>query len=282
MSLIYLTLLSLVLLLGCPTGIIANVNGTEKSPTSGNASTFLIYVLCYDHYSCLTGHEKFSHFSWSRLIMLPQSVFFESVVFIDIIPQRINEWINYDYVGTVSWKAFHKFEKVLKVGELSIPDAVSSAPAGVDVIGLLGWSKNLTNGKPISMLTKANNMHHRFSDIWSKLLGAMNYTSQQISTEGMIPFHCNYFLTKPAHMLKFISFIRTATNLMQSLTSIQEDLWSDVHYKNNIDIAKRVFGRDSYAYHPFIGERLSPFFFNAQNLSIYIYKTVMVHNKATL
>ena len=209
--------------------------------------------------------------------MLPQSVFFESVVFIDIIPQLINEWINYDYVGTISWKAFHKFKYLFEVGELSIPDAVSSAPAGVDVIGLLGSIRNLTHGRPISMLKKATNMHPRFSDIWSKLLGAMNYTSQQISTEGMTPFYCNYFLTKPAHMLKFISFIREATELIQSLTSIQEDLWSDAHYKgntkNNTGIAKRVFGRDYYAYHPFIGERLSPFFFNAQNLSIYVYKT---------
>lgn len=232
----------------------------------------LLYVLCYSSKSCRVADKYFSRKHWAKRVRLPSTVFFETDVFVNHFPRLMAKdlWTQYDYVGTISWKAHIKFSMAFNFGMFNLTDIIASAPENVDVIGFVGQAK----GKAVSMLLEAKKVHKRFEEIWTGLLDAFStYTPEQISTNGMIPFYCNYFLAKPQHMVRFLPFIKQAQNYLQHLPSIQEALWSDPKYTvGKATVAKAVFNRTVYAYHPFILERLTPFFFNVENRSIYVYK----------
>ena len=205
----------------------------------------------------------------SRVVRLPQTVFFETYAFTNIFPDKIiaDEWENYDYVGTVSWKAPLKFMENFRFGKLVMSSIVKRAPDDADVIALVG--QHLTN---YTMLEKASQAHPRFKEVWEGLLGAFNkYTPEEISTEGMTPMLCNYWLARPQHAIKFIDFMKKAHHLMETLPSIQEPLWSNALYWANKNLTQKIFGLDYYAYHPFVLERLTPFFFNSENLNVFLY-----------
>ena len=205
------------------------------------------------------------------MIKLNQSVFFETELFTKHFPTLMvtDKWSEYDYVGTISWKAHIKFTKAFNFGMFNLSDAVTSAPPNVDVIALVGQK----NPRFDNMLNESNKNHHKFAFIWTELLSQFpQFTPEQVSTDGMIPFYCNYWLAKPQHVIRFIPFMERAQHLLTNLTSIQEALWSNPRYVGNKHVAKSVFGRKYYAYHPFILERLTPFFFNAEHRSIYVYK----------
>ena len=205
----------------------------------------------------------------SIIIKLPQSVFFETYAFTHIFPARIESdaWHEYEYVGTISWKAPLKYEHALRLGPLNMTDVVTSAPPGTDVIALLGQKNESQN-----LLGKAVKLHPRIKVIWFGLLRSFQkFSAHEISTEGMTPFYCNYWLAKPEHVVRFIPFMQEAQRQMENLPSIQDALWSDAHYLKNTNLTQKVFGLDYYTYHPFVLERLTPFFFNVEKLSIHIY-----------
>lgn len=203
------------------------------------------------------------------MLRLPQSVFFETYAFTNMFPDLIakDRWSEYDYVGTLSWKAPLKFVRSFKFGPLEMDAVLGAAPPGADVIALVG-QRDTAN-----ILNMTNRSHPRFSEVWTGLLEAYgNYTRAEIATDDMIPFYCNYWLAKPEYVVKFIPFMQKAHRLLSNLTTIQDALWSDAKYVSNTKVAQSVFGLDYYAYHPFVLERLTPFFFNVQKLNIFVYK----------
>lgn len=205
------------------------------------------------------------------MIRLNASVFFETEAFTAHFPSLMikDKWELYDYIGTISWKAHIKFTKAFGFGMFNLSDVISSAPDNVDVIALVGQR----DAKFDNMLNESTRNHKRFDEIWIGLLQAFNrFTPEQISTHGMIPFYCNYWIAKPQYVARFIPFMKEAHGYLTNLSSIQDALWSNPKYIGNKHVAKVVFGRKYYAYHPFILERLSPFFFNMENRSIYVYK----------
>lgn len=205
------------------------------------------------------------------MITLNQSVFFETELFTKHFPTLMvtDNWSNYDYVGTISWKAHLKFTQAFHFGMFNLSDAITSAPPDVDVIALVG--KHDSNF--VSMLNESTKSHPKFAYIWIQLFSQFpEFTPEQISTRGMIPFYCNYWLAKPDLVARFIPFMEKAQYLLTNLAPLQEALWSNPKYVGNKHVAEAVFGRKYYAYHPFILERLTPFFFNAENRSIYVYK----------
>lgn len=206
----------------------------------------------------------------SIILKLPKSIFFETYAFTHTFPDRIKKdaWHKYEYVGTISWKAPLKFEHAFRFGPLNMTEVVESAPPGTDVIALVGQKNESQN-----MVDKAVVMHQRLKEIWDSLLKAYErYSPEEISTDGMSAFYCNYWLAKPEHVMKLIPFMKKAHTLLESLTSIQDALWSNAHYLDNKALSQKVFGLNYYTYHPFVLERLTPFFFNTEKLSIYVYK----------
>lgn len=204
---------------------------------------------------------------------LPKTPFFETFAFTDIFPELIesDRWDTYDYIGTVSWKAPLKFAESFKFGPFIMVDILKQTPNGTDVIALVGQKD------PINILESAEEAHPRFGEAWRGLLQAYNrFTPEQIETTGMEPFYCNYWLAKPRYVKDFISFMQTAHIHMTNLSTIQDALWTNAKYLNNTKVSQDVFGLDYYTNHPFVLERLSPFFFGVQKLNIFIYKKFRV------
>lgn len=200
---------------------------------------------------------------------LPQSLLFESYAFTYIFPRRIetDAWHEYEYVGTISWKAPLKFEQLFYFGSLNLTDVLAGAEPGTDVIALVGDSQN--------MVTRANGIHPRFKEVWTGLLQAFErFSPEEISTEGMTVFYCNYWFAKPEHVVRFIPFMKKAQQMLKTLPSIQAALWSDSDYPKNTNLTSKIINLDYYPYHPFVLERLAPFFFNVEKLKIHVHKQV--------
>lgn len=203
------------------------------------------------------------------MLKVPSSVYFESYAFVHSFPALAmkDQWDKYDYVGTLSWKAPLKFKYSFDFGHLSMKSVLQKAPNSSDVIAFVG-EKNAHD-----LLNKTNRLHPRFQEVWSGLLSAFNrYSDHEISTVGMTPFYCNYWLARPQHVRQLILFLTDAHGFLQNLTTIQEALWSNAGYLSNKKLSQAVFGLDYYAYHPFVLERLTPFFFNSKNLNIFVHK----------
>lgn len=212
---------------------------------------------------------SFNNYVRGRVLKLPQNKFFESFAITSMFPDLVerDQWLKYDWVGTVAWKVPVKFLGGFSFGPFNISDILASAPVGTDVIGLAG-AKGAR-----SVLANTKDQRH-FWKVWSGLLTAFNrYTPHQISTAGMKPFYCNYWLARPEHVLKLIGFTKRVQFLLDNLTSIQGALWSKHDYFPNAKLTQKVFGLDYYTYHPFILERITPFFFHAEKLNVFIYKS---------
>ena len=203
------------------------------------------------------------------MLRLPQSALFESYAFSKLFPRLIEEdkWDEYDYIGTISWKAPLKFARAFFFGPFNMSDIIAQTPEGTDVIALVGQQGEY------NLLERAEDAHPRFGEAWRGLLRAFDmFTPEQIETNGYTAFYCNYWLAKPAHVKTFIPFISKAQRLLINLPTIQEALWTDAKYLNNTKIAREVFGLNYYPNHPFLLERLTPFYFGVQNLKIFVYK----------
>ena len=137
-------------------------------------------------------------------------------------------------------------------------------PPGTDVVGLIGGRRN--------MVDLGNAFHPRFKKIWIPLLKSFGtFSDDQIEMKSAKPFYSNYFLAKSSLMHELCPFVKAVQDRMTTLRTIQNNLWADPKYGDtNKEVAIRIFNRSYYSYHPFIIERLAPFYFYTRNTSVYL------------
>ena len=200
-------------------------------------------------------------------------MYFESYAFANIFPKDFSAWDNYVYVGTISWK----FSEKVGMKPNIIPKIMSSINSlEVDVIGFL-YSR--FNGSLVSI----TNVHHpKFSQIWILLMESFGdrFTTEQVKECCLEIFFANYWIGKVKLVKQLSIFHKEVQDRMDFLPSIQQDLWSDAKYISCGSNMKQtplqdIFNRSYYTYHPFILERISPFYFAALNASIVNAKTII-------
>ena len=207
----------------------------------------VVYVLCYDDASEAQALQRFQY-PWAHVIRVGQSKYMEGQMYLSILEDRAEEWEDADFVGTLSWRAPDKID---------IPDFDQLCPRmqGADVIGLLPL--------PQTLLEQACYRHPRFMEVWHPLLTELGYTEEDITSDAIPAFMCNYWLATPAWMKRYCEFYKRAVHVLETHKGLQGALWSYPGYGTHLSLEKRmqIYGTPYIPYHPFVQERLPCFWF---------------------
>lgn len=215
---------------------------------------YKIYILAYNQETFDTATKQFSDKSWATVININTTIYFENIMYDNWLIAHKDEWINYDYVGTLSWKSHTKIRlpkldhiKSIESINFENPDVVAFAPANMN------------------LLYQATRDHgFKFKTLWIEILKKLNYSMEKIMDPSIKLFWCNYWMAKPNVMLDYIKFFQQVKLVLENTKEIQSDLWSNSNYNGYVSKERliEIFGRPYYTYHPFLLERLPCFFFH--------------------
>jgi hypothetical protein len=208
-----------------------------------------IYILCYNDLTENKANESFGKYEWAKILRINSTLYLENIMYDSWLLDNKEDWENFDYVGTLSWKALTKIklpnmDEIIKQLEIKKPDLFPF------LVGKL------------NMIKRTDFYHPLFSKIWVNLLTKLNFTEDMILSNNILPFYCNYWICPPKLMLEYIDFFKKAKDLIEKDQELQINIWQNSLY---LGIPKsdcmKIFGVPFYPYHPFICERLPCFFF---------------------
>lgn len=184
-----------------------------------------------------------------------------------------NDWIHYNYVGIVSYSILLKLESFSKqkinFNWRSIINELEKN--ALDVIGLYGV-QYVKNNYPISMVEGACFQHGlNFSRSWYILLKDMGFEDDQIYNSNILPFLCNWWISKPKFMLDYINFYKSCINVIETNQTLQQLLQSNSFYNSgNLSPSdlNTIFKKPFYTLFPFIFERLPCYYFYHNSVKI--------------
>jgi hypothetical protein len=213
----------------------------------------IVYVLAPDDKSLEHARTEYAQYPWARPILLPQTCWLESYMYVSWLMQHRDEWINADFVGTIAWGAANKQPRVHDIQSI----ADDAHAQGSDLVALL------YRGDPL--VPTAEHYHPGFTVCWLETWKALGYTDPVVLLHPLIKsFYCNYWMASPQLMERycnFMAFLDFKLSVDQRLKAI---VWSDSRYQNRgPDIAKMPLAKKEelfgVAYYPqivFVAERL--------------------------
>lgn len=228
---------------------------------------FVLYILSHDELSFNVAVAWSKCKPWTKVIKLTSTVYFESYAYKEVYPQLISEWESMDFVGIVTYRSlkFIPLEKLKAYLELA-----NTKP--YDVVPLYGTGEYLMD-QAIHGHTKM------FQSVWDNLLLALNYDLSDIRKQDETEvFLRNSFIIRPKWLSELMIFMNYAINTVDTNSTLGDILATNAHYQESVlrkSVAQRIFHTDYYQWHPFIFERLPPFFLSHRNASVYtsLYQT---------
>jgi len=211
-----------------------------------------IYVLCYSDDTRKQALELYGNKEWAKVIYIKSSVLFESIMYDSWLEENYDDWKDFDYVGTISWKASFKV-KMPDIDKLS----AFLDKNKYDVAAFYYIDMN--------MIDRTTYYHPKFRTLWIKILLKLGYSIDQILNTDVKGFYCNYWITTPKLMLDYINFFKKVKDVINNYQDIQEDIWSDAKFQSTTLLTPeqclQKFGIPHYPYHPFIYERIPCVYF---------------------
>ena len=202
----------------------------------------LIYVLCYNQDSYNVASNEYGNKEGYKNVYIESTNLLENIMYDSWLLDHQDEWKEYDYVGTISWKASQKCD---------LPD-----------LNIL--QKNLQIYNPDifeANLVEMSRCHPNFEYLWVKTLS--QFKSDALNPD-ILPFLSNYWITKPVLMYEYIEFFKKTKQVLDNYKEIQEKLWEDskyYHHTLSVEKCLELFNKPYYTHHPFIYERIPCFFF---------------------
>lgn len=213
----------------------------------------LVYILTYSEETLNIAKSIYGHHTWARFVILPPTILFENYMYDEWFKNNYNEWKDYDYVGTLSWKAHTKIllPNFYKLADYLYNNRYDVVP--FFVIDDKEWLDTIDVRQP-------NNK--KILDI---LFDELGYNKNYIYDNKFIEFYCNYWIAKPSVLLDYINNFGKFKTIINTNQNIQKLLWSYIDYKSDLDdeMLMKIFGKLRYSYHPFIYERI-PFLYLAK------------------
>lgn len=234
---------------------------------AANGTRSILYLIAHDNHSEKIA-RKFIHCQepWIKVIRINSTVFFESIMYRDVLPQLQHEWENYDYVITGTYKtvtqkgqSLHAIKNLLLAAKNKEHkyDILPFLRSGSGTMSFcLYWHKKI------------------FKVTWDALLSEMGYNYNTIRKhDEMKAFYRNVYVIKPTVLKELTSFMNKAITLGTNNTKIVRLLSSDSNYnEGSKEVSMRIFGTPYYQLYPFVFERLPSFFLHAHNYNICHYK----------
>jgi len=221
----------------------------------------IMYVVVHNNHS----HQIAMKFascrsSWMRIAYIRSTVYFESILYKDVLLPNLTELQNYKYVITGTYKSMdskgqtldeiYRLLKVMKYGNYDIVPFLRSG------------AKNM----------EFSTYFHKkeFRTTWDTLLKSLGYSVSQIrAQDDMKGFFRNIFIVRPDLLSKLVSFMNRAMDLGFNDPDVKMQLERNAHYREgSAEVAQRIFGTSYYQLHPFVFERLPSFFLHDMGVNI--------------
>lgn len=112
----------------------------------------------------------------------------------------------------------------------------------------------------------ADRWHPGFMDIWQLLMRRVlgdGCAAETCLNHDILPFYCNYWIAKKPVFDKFCEFVSTCMSCIRDDPKLAElCLQNSAYQGGNLSPEQLIAigGRPYYTFHPFVAERLMPFF----------------------
>jgi len=211
-----------------------------------------IYILCYSDDTYKIALELYGDKEWAKVIYIKSSVLFESIMYDNWLEKNYDDWKDFDYVGTISWKTSFK---------IRMPD--------IDKLSAFLDKNNYDFAAfyciDMNIIDFTTYYHPKFRTLWIEILSKIGYSMDQILNNGIKGFYCNYWITTPKLMMNYINFFKKVKDVINNYEDIQYDIWSDANFQSTTLLTPEQcfqnFGVPYYPYHPFIYERIPCVYF---------------------
>jgi hypothetical protein len=206
----------------------------------------ILYILCPNNETLQQTEQKYKDFKWARPLLLPplnkDLPVFENSAY-EIIDSLRSEWIDKDYVGTLSFRFQEKIslEHLLK----------KCSDQRYDYVHFFVNEDRSARNSGIS------NHGDNFGEAWD-VLKANFFPS--IRTYEVVECVSNYWMSRPRLMLEFIEWHRTVLAYAKSCSLF----YSEAFYgsgKLSKDELLSIWNKPYYPLLPFVLERFSALFF---------------------
>lgn len=222
---------------------------------------FLLYVISHDDKSFEIASRYCRCKPWTRILQIPSTPFFESIIYDELLQQRRAEWEGMDFVGVSTYRSlkFAPLDKLKALLELAQHKPYDVAPL-------------FTTGEYLQAQAVRGHTAE-FTQVWDMLLKVQGFTEQEIRAQDSVEvFLRNSMIIRPRWLKRLTQHMSEAIQLVVTNASIQAAFATDAHYqeaKYRKKVAETVFHTPYYQWHPFIFERLPVFYLHHYNASIY-------------
>jgi len=220
-----------------------------------------VFVLYHDDESLRFIQGNYSRYlhRWMFPLKIPSTRYMESIVFLEELdrPEIKEQWVDVDLVGCIGWrwKKKHVPERFLNELMNLILEAPSSALQSSDVLlHFLPLCGNIL--RPHSHPHMESILQHLFPD-------------PEIKPEEISFFSCNYWMTSPALMTRYIQFLREIRTKMETDPVLETMLMENALYQGKLspDRLRQLMDRPYYTHHCFVMERMPCIFFHQEHIT---------------
>jgi len=95
-----------------------------------------------------------------------------------------------------------------------------------------------------------------------------NVTRMSLAAPKFNAFFGSFFVCRPVLMRRYISWLNRVVIFVNTDPKAQRMLWKNSHYFGTEGVSETVYGKSYYPLHPFLGERISSYFFNTRGAKI--------------
>jgi hypothetical protein len=222
---------------------------------------FIMYIISHDSKSFDVASQWSKCKPWARVVQIPTSPFFESIVYKESILTLKHEWESMDFVGIATYRSlkFSPLEKLKLYLELAYHKPYDAVPL-------------YTTGE--NMMQQAVGGHGaEFSKVWFSLLQSLGYNKEDIANANSVEvFLRNAMIIRPVLLEKLAYFMTNAMDSVVQNATLSALFERNANYreaKYRKKVAQRVFKTDYYQWHPFIFERLPVYFLHQQHAAVY-------------
>jgi hypothetical protein len=213
----------------------------------------IVYILCPSSDTLSSAIDEYGGYAWARPILLPQTAYLESWMYIDELDRRRDEWMEKKFVGCMAHSAANKTRAAHNIEQL----CQEAEEKNADFIGLM------YRGDPL--VATAEEWHPGFTRAWRMAWASIGWTNEDLVLHEKIPsFYCNYWLSSPHIMRKYCTLMRYLVDRMEGVNDLRDVLMKDSAYSSRgSEIAKispegcqALFGVDYYPMYIFVMERM--------------------------
>lgn len=203
-----------------------------------NNNNKIIYVLCFNTETLYIAQEYYKKYNWAKPIIIENQDYTFENAFLPQLLKLKDEWINYDMVGMISWKAYQKID---------INNINNLYNNNNNYVYFLN-SKRKINDDAI--------FHPNLIELWNYLVKELDIKKFDFNLS-----YCNYFMCKPHIMIQYINWYleKCLPVLLKNELSYTDAMYCDGQLKP--DKLIKLWGKPYYPHIPFILERFNKAFF---------------------